>query len=139
MLGLKNILAERGINPSYQRLKILEYLLNTKTHPTVDTIYQDILKEIPTLSKTTVYNTLKTFIEKGIVMTLLVDDNEVRYDAKIEFHAHLICNTCEGLYDVNIAPPIKINNIINGHEIIESQLYLKGICKNCLTNNKQNI
>ena len=26
MLGLKNILAERGINPSYQRLKILEYL-----------------------------------------------------------------------------------------------------------------
>ena len=57
-------LKENGIKPSYQRMKIYEFLLQNRIHPTVDTIYRALNKEIPTLSKTTVYNTLNLFIEK---------------------------------------------------------------------------
>ena len=53
------LLKEKDISPSIQRIRVLEYLQNSKNHPTVDNIYNDLIKEIPTLSKTTVYNILK--------------------------------------------------------------------------------
>ena len=76
-------LSSKGIKPSYQRIKVFDYLLNNKTHPTVDNIHQELVGEIPTLSKTTVYNTLKLFQEKGIVLIINIEDNETRFDADI--------------------------------------------------------
>ena len=51
-----NYLKKHNIKPSYQRMKIFQYLLDNHNHPTVDTIYRALCTEIPTLSKTTVYN-----------------------------------------------------------------------------------
>jgi len=48
-----------SIRPSYQRLKILEYLANNQSHPAVAQIFHAFHVEIPTLAKATVYNTLK--------------------------------------------------------------------------------
>ncbi len=59
--SMRGNLLNAGIKPSYQRIKIYEYIFNNNIHPTVDNIYKKLLKEIPTLSKTTVYNTLKLF------------------------------------------------------------------------------
>ena len=58
-----NYLKKHDIKPSYQRMKIFQYLLDNHNHPTVDTIYKALCTEIPTLSKTTVYNTLNLFIQ----------------------------------------------------------------------------
>ena len=60
-----NYLKEHNIKPSYQRMKIFQYLLDNHNHPTVDTIYKALCTEIPTLSKTTVYNTLNLFIQQN--------------------------------------------------------------------------
>ena len=49
-------LKKNGIKPSVQRMKIFQYLLDHHTHPTVDDIFQNLSPEMPTLSKTTVYN-----------------------------------------------------------------------------------
>jgi len=47
--ALKNTLKEKGIKPTYQRLKILDYMSqNIRNHPTVDMIYAELAKEIPT-------------------------------------------------------------------------------------------
>jgi len=51
-----------GIHLSHHRLKILKYLTKHRTHPTVDIIYKNLLKEIHTLSKTTIYNISTTTI-----------------------------------------------------------------------------
>ncbi|MCB0402432.1 MAG: transcriptional repressor, partial [Flavobacteriales bacterium] len=59
-------LSSNNIKPSVQRIKIFEYLHENRQHPTVDTIYKDLVGHIPTLSKTTVYNTLKLFVDNGI-------------------------------------------------------------------------
>ena len=61
-----NYLKNHDIKPSYQRMKIFQYLLDNHVHPTVDTIYKALCPEIPTLSKTTVYNTLNLFVEKKV-------------------------------------------------------------------------
>ena len=56
-----DILDKKGIKSSHQRIKILEYLANHSCHPTAENVLSEIKKELPTLSKSTVYKTLNTF------------------------------------------------------------------------------
>lgn len=128
---IKNILSEKGIKPSFHRMKVLEYLVNKKNHPTVDTIYEDISPDIPTLSKTTIYNTLKTFQSSGIVQAITIEDNEVKYDADIDKHAHFKCTECGLLYDIPMDTKVLHLKSVGGHLIKESQLYFKGVCRSC--------
>ncbi len=112
-------------------MKILDYMIRMKNHPTVDTIYKDILDDIPTLSKTTVYNTLKTFQESGVVQVITIEDNEVKYDATVDKHAHFKCCQCGRLFDLSMDTKVLRTKSVDGHIINESQLYYKGICKSC--------
>ena len=86
-------LMQFAIRPSVQRTAVMEYLMNHKTHPTVDEIYLALSPGIPTLSKTTVYNTLNLFIEKGAVQMLTIDEKNARYDADTSKHAHFYCSS----------------------------------------------
>ncbi len=134
---LKQILERNGIVPSYHRIKIYEYLMNNKSHPTADTIYTDIIKLIPTLSKTTIYNTLKTFTGKGLIRSITIEDNEVRFDQDTRVHGHFKCLKCGSLRD------IMFNDAMNScmtefaasrkdeYSIVESHVYFKGLCKKC--------
>ena len=54
---LSNELKKKNIRLTHQRLKILEYLYNAITHPSVEAIYSALKKEVPSFSKTTIYNT----------------------------------------------------------------------------------
>ena len=136
MTSIKELMRKKGINPSHHRIKIYEYLYGNETHPTADTIYKALSKDIPTLSKTTVYNTLSIFLEKGLVSSLTIDENEVRYDYKTYPHAHFKCIKCGRVYDIDLKiNPIKKDKI-EGHKIIEQHIYLKGICKKCLKKEK---
>ena len=128
---IKEILIKKGIRPSLHRMKILDYLISMKNHPTVDTIYKDISDDIPTLSKTTVYNTLKTLQESGVVQAVTIEDNEVKYDATVGRHAHFKCSRCGQLYDIAMDTKVLHLKSIGGHLVKESQLYYKGICMSC--------
>ena len=75
-LNVGEYLKKHDIKPSFQRMRIFEYLLMHPVHPTVDEIYKSLVTEIPTLSKTTVYNTLDLFIEKRIVQMITIEENE---------------------------------------------------------------
>lgn len=132
--NLKIYLRSKGINPSFYRLKILDYLIRMKNHPTADLLYHELLSETPTLSRTTIYNTLNTFLGKGVVSALTIDENEVRYDASTDPHAHFKCIRCGKLTDI----PIKAGKLrallgdgTAGHRIMESHVYLKGVCRDC--------
>ncbi len=134
MRSIIEILKEKDIAPSMQRIKILEYLQNYKTHPTADMIYQALAGEMPTLSKTTVYNTLKTFTEKGVLVALSLFENEVRYEYTKDPHIHFKCIKCNEIYDLDQAYDRYDDSFINGHKVIEHHVNMKGVCKNCLEN-----
>ena len=82
MEKVKKLLESKGIRPTYQRLKILKYLEDNKEHPTVDIIYEVMKKDIPTISKTTVYNTLNSLIENGVALPIIITGKETRFDSK---------------------------------------------------------
>lgn len=126
-----DFLKVNGIKPSYQRIKIYEYLMDNKEHPTVETIYNALNGQIPTLSKTTVYNTLKVFIDKGIAMAITIDDNEVRYDADMGVHGHFKCEVCHKIYDFKVNIESDMNEELDGFKVRDQQMFVYGICKFC--------
>jgi len=130
--NIKKILEKKGIQPSFHRLKILEFLINYRTHPDVDEIYKNLHPQIPTLSKTTIYNTLKVFSEKGLVKEVMIEENEVRYDYAEREHIHFKCKKCNRIYDIFHDCEIMKKKKIEGNLIEECHIYLKGICKICL-------
>ncbi len=124
-------LTENGVKPSVQRIKIFEYLIAKRNHPTVDMIYKELIDDMPTLSKTTIYNTLKLFVEKGIVLIVNIEDNETRYDADTSLHGHFKCEKCETVYDFDVSESgINLKNI-DKFKINETHIYIKGICEKC--------
>lgn len=132
MNDIINYLKNSGIKPSFQRIKIFEYLVNKKNHPTVEMIYKELAKEIPTLSKTTVYNTLNLFVEKKITLIIVIEENETRYDAYTDIHGHFKCEKCGTIYDVKVDNKISEIKSLEKFQIDEQHLYYKGICSNCL-------
>ncbi len=136
---LQNILEENNIRPTYIRLRVLDYLDGNKNHPTADMIYEKLLKEIPTISKMSVYNTLNLFSEKGIVNQLVITGTETRFDGNPSSHHHFFCEKCSKVYDLGIeCGECKYleKNSIKGHKINEAHVSLKGICKNCIEQDK---
>ena len=133
--NLAKTLNEKDIKPSYQRIKILEYLIIKRSHPTVDKIFNDLLKEIPTLSKATVYNTLDLFKEANLVRIVTIENNGTRYDAKIASHGHFKCESCGSIYDFEVNIDNLSTDSLEHFKINEKNVYFRGICPKCLNNN----
>ena len=129
---IRNRLLEFGIKPSLHRIAIMEYLMEHLTHPAVDTIFNDLYPSIPTLSKTTVYNTLKLLEEQGAIQVITIDDKNLRYDAVISCHAHFKCKQCGSVQDLPLNDRA-IFEIKDSDDFIltECQVYYKGYCKQC--------
>ena len=98
MNDIAEILKAKNVKPSYHRMKILEYLYNNKNHPTADNIFKDLVKEIPTLSKATVYNTLDQFEKSGLARVVTIEEKQTRYDSKVGVHGHFKCENCGRCY-----------------------------------------
>ena len=127
-------LKKNDIRLSHQRLKVLEYLSNNLNHPTADKIFVELQKEVPTLSKTTIYNTLSILVEAGIARMVTIEDNEIRYDIIIENHGHFKCESCGSIYNFAIDLSNFDSQDLVGFDILERSVYFKGICHGCLLN-----
>ncbi|AMD95376.1 Fur family transcriptional regulator [Leptotrichia sp. oral taxon 847] len=123
-----------GIKPSIQRMKIFQYLLDHHTHPTVDDIFKNLSSEMPTLSKTTVYNTLNIFVKNHIVQEIVIEENEVRYDVVTQSHGHFKCKSCGAILDFDADLSKFDLSSLGDVEVEEMHFYLKGICSKCLKN-----
>lgn len=133
---LKGELKNNNIRLSHQRLKVLEYLSYNKTHPTVDEIFNNLKEEVPTLSKTTIYNTLKTLVEADLVKLVNIEDNESRYDSDVSNHGHFKCRSCGEVYDFQLDFESILPKGLKGFKVENKDIFFKGLCPNC--NGKEN-
>jgi Fe2+ or Zn2+ uptake regulation protein len=131
-IDVKNKLQEFGIRPSVYRIAILEHLMRYPLHPTADMIFNDLDDAIPTLSKTTVYNTLNLFLEQGLIQSLSIDEKNERYDVNLSKHAHFKCKGCESIRDLVIdgLDLVHVKNL--DHCVVTGlQFYFVGYCETC--------
>ncbi|KYK26948.1 MAG: hypothetical protein AYK23_00735 [Candidatus Proteinoplasmatales archaeon SG8-5] len=125
-------LRKNGIKVTPQRLEILRYLDKNRNHPNADMIYRDLKKKNPSLSRTTVYNTLDTLRSHNLIHALTISESELRFDSIINPHQHFLCKKCGEIIDIEVECPYLKEVLQGGHRIDEVHGYFKGVCKDCL-------
>jgi Fur family transcriptional regulator, peroxide stress response regulator len=98
----------KGFKRTPQRLAILDYLKGNTAHPSAEDVYRAVTKKYFSLSFATVYNTLNTLAQSGVVRELTIDPERKRYDPNTERHHHLICSTCKKVIDIFEDVPVGV-------------------------------
>jgi Fur family peroxide stress response transcriptional regulator len=135
--ALRQALKEKGVNPSHQRLKVLEYLYLHPIHPTAEEVYAALKPELATLSKTTVYNSLRVLADSDLVRTLNMDGNETRFDLTDIDHGHFKCLSCGAIIDVPMDTRNIVPGMLDGWDVRETDVHFKGVCPECASTSKK--
>ena len=93
-------LREAGIGPTSQRMRIAEVLLAAPRHLSAEQVMAAVNREKPAVSKATVYNTLRTFTECGLLREVVVDPNRIFYDSSVQPHHHFYNPATGELIDI---------------------------------------
>lgn len=124
-----------GVRITPQRQAILEYLIESMTHPTADEIYKALSDRFPNMSVATVYNNLRVFKDIGIVSELTFGDASSRYDANIEHsHYHVICKSCGKIVDFEYPSLAEVEREAAAHtgfRVEDHRLEIYGTCQEC--------
>jgi Fur family peroxide stress response transcriptional regulator len=111
---------------------VLEALRNLRTHPTADDIINYVKNEHPEYSVGTVYNTLETFTEKGLIKKIKTEKDVMRYDGFTDKHYHLYSKRSEKIedyYDQELTRMIERyfkSKKIDGFKIEDIQIQING-------------
>lgn len=128
---ISDLMACKGVRPSTQRIAVLKYLMEHPVHPTAEEIHQGLRPEMPTLSLTTVYNTLRVMVSHKVVDVLLMDPRNAHYDYPTYPHAHFWCKQCGKIADTPLPASVTGCKDFFGHTIEDVDIYYKGICIEC--------
>jgi Fur family peroxide stress response transcriptional regulator len=119
---------------SRQRDTILKVVMNTKTHPRADWVYEQVRKEIPNISLGTVYRNLKSLAEAGEIYQLELAGSTSLFDGNMDNHYHFRCKKCGDMYDLDEPVDRSIEKRIaqkTGFKITQQRLELLGLCTKC--------
>ncbi len=127
---LEQKLKARNVQPTAMRLLVLEFLFRNKEALSLS----DLEHHFTRSDRTTLYRTLKTFHEKGVVHEIHDDSGNAKYalcseDCSCSYpndmHAHFYCSACETTLCLSDLPipsvelpenfrPASANFVING-------------------------
>lgn len=129
---ITNKLRAASLKSTFQRQRILEYIYAGKNHPNVEMIYKHMLKICPTISKTTVYNTVKSLDKAGLIKAVKFSSKgEAIYDGNPSVHYHFVCDKCGKIFDLDLDCKNIIKKEIDGHKVESVCAYFSGVCKEC--------
>ena len=128
-----------GLKITHQRLQIYHVLLQSAEHPSAEALYKELVRKMPTLSLDTVYRTLATFEELGLVKRVETIGSQARFEAKIEQHHHFFCDGCGQLKDFiwpsfdAMGLPEELQEV---GQVREKNVVLHGLCRQCLNSER---
>ena len=137
--AFKEICRKEGLKITHQRLEIFKELLNSHDHPTVEKLYQRLLPKLPTISLDTVYRTLTTLEQHGLIVRVETGESQARFEGKMEEHHHAICKKCGEITDFFWKFPnetVLPDEILKWGKISKKSISLHGLCRHCARNNK---
>jgi len=88
-----------GLKVTHQRTEVFRELAGREDHPAAETVYREVRRRLPSISRDTVYRTLALLQAQGLIRKTQVLRNEGRYDANAEPHHHFVCTVCGRIED----------------------------------------
>ncbi|MFD2924847.1 Fur family transcriptional regulator [Halobacillus naozhouensis] len=129
-----DLLEESGVRSTPQRHAVLDYLLNTRVHPTAEEIYRELEEKFPHMSLTTVYNNLRVLREVGLVRELAFGNLSSRFDSNTTDHYHIICDECGKVVDFNYPILNEVESLarqLTRFEVSYHRMEVYGKCEGC--------
>ncbi len=115
-----------------QRRVIFSFLTGNCTHPTAETIWTEAKKQLPSISRDSVYRILDDFSAVGVVRRL-ESGRAVRYDPDSRPHDHFVCTRCGTLFDFDHLAVEPVVQAAERFGVVEAvDLTVRGICRKCL-------
>ena len=124
----------KGLRITHQRVEIFRALLKSANHPTIENVFADVRKHLRTISLDTVYRTIATFEENGLIQKVHHLDNTTRLDANISNHHHLVCKKCHKIEDFywpdfdRMKPP---KSVSHWNQVEAKKVVISGLCSHC--------
>ncbi len=122
---------QEGLKITPQRIAVYEILLSSKSHPTVEEIYDEVKKRYPFVSLATVYRTVETLEQVGLAKKVCYWGSSARYDANTEDHHHLICVKCGAIEDIYLEGRLDIPSEVGGFRVSGYSVNVYGLCPDC--------
>lgn len=127
MVDALSVLREHGIQATPQRIAIVEYVLQTDSHPSADKVWEKVRRRFPTVSRATVYNTLNRLVDEGLLRTQVLKEGTVVFDCCMEPHHHFIDQATGRIYDVPwSAVKVTGHRSLGDFQVEELQVVMRG-------------
>ena len=130
---LLNELRSEGFRITPQRVAIIDYILDTKSHPTAEDIHQSILKTYPMTSLSTVYKTIELLKKKNVIRGTGASE-KTRFETVTPQSINLICSNCgriETLKDSLVKDLETKVKRKSRFEIQNQRIEFTGLCNQC--------
>jgi Fur family peroxide stress response transcriptional regulator len=117
-----------------QRAAIYEELFKASDHPTIDSILKRVRVVLPNISFDTVYRTVISFAEHGIINMVGCFGGPRRFDADISQHHHFRCVRCGKIFDFSSPYYDRLEipaEMRNNFKVLSKKLILEGVCGEC--------
>ena len=134
--ALETYLQFKGLKWTRQREAILEVFLATDDHLTSEEIYQKVVRKNPKIGFSTVYRTLRLFVDAGIASERHFQDGVTRYEVRQPHHDHLVCLSCGKILEFEHEGIEALQEEIaseQGFELVSHRHELYGRCGDCRT------
>ncbi len=130
----KKLCRSRSLRITSQRLEIFRTVAQSKAHPSAEAVFAAVRKKLPNISLDTVYRTLASMEEAGVVFRVGLS-SKARFDADLTPHYHFVCMNCGEVYDIfpgeGEQPVLMPQNINEFGEVKNVNLQFRGICNRC--------
>ncbi|HVU72142.1 MAG TPA: transcriptional repressor [Mycobacteriales bacterium] len=121
-----------------QRRAVLDALTASHDHPTASEVYERVKASTPGIGAATVYRTLALLVSTGLALELKIGEGAAsRYDARVDRHDHLVCESCGRALDVEAPVPTALLQSVaatTGFAVTSYDLQFRGLCPDCVTN-----
>jgi Fur family peroxide stress response transcriptional regulator len=117
-----------------QRVTIYNKLVKSKEHPSAEDVFEKIRRTLPDISLDTVYRTLSTFAEIGIIHVVEGYGEARRYDPDLTAHHHFRCRKCNKIVDFHDDGYDKLQvpkTFRKGYDVKNIKVVLEGLCDKC--------
>ena len=136
VLNFRELCKQSGLAVTHQRQVVFESLTSMPGHhhPSPEEVYERVRKLIPSISQATVYKTLHTFVEHGMLRELSPHHGTLRVDMNTDAHHHLICTQCKSVMDIDdeALDPVKLpRRLPKGFKVERVAIEIQGLCANC--------
>jgi Fur family ferric uptake transcriptional regulator len=129
--GVPELLRERGLRVTPQRRAVwCAFEAGSAGHLSADDVFRAASRELPELSRATVYNALNEFVAAGL-LTAIEGAGVQLFDANVRPHHHFRCRSCRRLFDVHPSGIERLGLTEDGFAVERTKVLFEGLCGTC--------